>query len=86
MGTSFKEVTKAAGKGVFPEKKSIEDFIATSRVFAESADPEWRDAMDEYMDHLENFIRAFEEQQLEVMLHEIRDLQYRMKACHKEFK
>ena len=86
MGSSFKEVIAAAGKGIFPDKRSIEDFVATSRVFAESADPEWSDAMDEYMDHLENFIRASEEKQLEVMLHEIRDLQYRMKACHKEFK
>jgi XXXCH domain-containing protein len=86
MGSSFKEITKAAGKEAFPENKSIEDFVATSRIFAESADPEWSDAMDEYMDHLENFIRAVEEQQLELMLHEIRDLQYRMKACHKEFK
>jgi XXXCH domain-containing protein len=86
MGSSFKEITKTAAKGAFPEKKSIEDFVATSRIFAESADPEWSDAMDEYMDHLENFIRAVEKQQLEVMLHEIRDLQYRMKACHKEFK
>ena len=86
MGSSFKTITKAAENGVFPEKKSIEDFVATSRIFAESTEPEWSDAMDEYMDHLENFIRAFEEQQLEVMLHEIRDLQYRMKACHKEFK
>jgi hypothetical protein len=42
--------------------------------------------MEEYMDHLENFIRAIEQQQFEVMLHEIRDLQYRMKACHREFK
>jgi len=86
MGTSFKEITKATERGVFPDKKSVEDFIATSRVFAESADTEWSESMDEYMDHLENFIRAVEEQQLAVMLHEIRDLQYRMKACHKEFK
>jgi XXXCH domain-containing protein len=86
MGSSFKEVTKAAEMGAFPEKKSIEDFVATSRIFAESADPEWSDAMDEYLDHLENFILAVEEQQHEPMLHEIRDLQYRMKACHKEFK
>ena len=86
MGTSFKEITKSAERGNFPEKKSIEDFVATSRLFAESADPEWSEAMDEYMDHLENFIGAVEEQQLAVMLHEIRDLQYRMKACHKEFK
>lgn len=86
MGSSFKEVTRAAGLGTFPDKKATEDFIATSRVFAESADPEWSDAMAEYMDHLENFIHAVEQQQLELMLHEIRDLQYRMKACHKEFK
>ena len=86
MGSSFREVTKAVGKGMFPGKKSLDDFIATSRVFAESAEPEWSDAMDEYMDHLENFIRAVKDQQLEVMLHEIRDLQNRMKVCHKEFK
>jgi XXXCH domain-containing protein len=86
MGSSFKEITKSATGGKFPETRSVDDFVGTSRVFAESADVEWKDAMDEYMDHLENFVRAIEEQQFEVMNHEIRDLQYRMKACHKEFK
>lgn len=86
MGTSFKEIVKAAERDAFPEKQAIEDFIATSRIFAESADPEWSDAMEEYMDHLENFIHAVEQQQLPVIQHEIRDLHYRMKACHKEFK
>lgn len=86
MGSSFKEVTRAAGNKVFPPQKAVEDFVTTSRIFAETADPEWHEAMEEYMDHLENFIRAIEQQQFEVMLHEIRDLQYRMKACHREFK
>jgi len=86
MGMSFKEVTKEAEKGKFPAPESVADFIETSRIFAGSADPEWKDAMDEYMDHLENFVRAIEGQQFEVMRHEIRDLQYRMQACHKEFK
>jgi len=86
MGTSFKEVTRAAEQGAFPGKDSLDDFIATSRIFAEAAEPEWREAMAEYMDHLENFIRAVDGHQFEVMLHEIRDLQYRMKACHKDFK
>lgn len=86
MGSSFKEITRSTAKGKFPEKKSIDDFVGTSRVFAESADSEWKDAMDEYMDHLENFIRAVDEKQYDVMLHEIRDLQNRMKACHREFK
>jgi len=86
MGSSFKEITKSSADGKFPETISVEDFVKTSRIFAESADSEWKDAMDEYMDHLENFVRAIEEQQFELMLHEIRDLQYRMKGCHKEFK
>ena len=86
MGSSFKAVAETAAKGIFPDKKSIADFVATSKIFAASADPEWSGAMAEYMDHLENFIRAVDEQQLEVMRHEVRDLQYRMKACHKEFK
>ena len=86
MGASFKEIVKLATAGKFPETGAVDDFVGTSRIFAVSADPEWQDAMDEYMDHLENFIRAIEGQQFEVMLHEIRDLQYRMKSCHKEFK
>ena len=86
MGSSFKEITKSAANGKFPETRSVDDFVETSRIFAESADSEWKDAMEEYMDHLENFIRAIEGQQFEVMHHEIRDLQYRMKGCHKEFK
>ena len=86
MGSSFKEITKSTADGEFPEARSVDDFVKTSRIFAESADSEWKDAMDEYMDHLENFVRAVEGGQFEVMLHEIRDLQYRMKACHKEFK
>ena len=86
MGSSFKEITKSAAAGEFPETRAVDDFVKTSKIFAESADLEWKDAMDEYMDHLENFVRAIEGQQFEVVLHEIRDLQYRMKGCHKEFK
>ena len=86
MGTSFKEITKSAGAGKFPDRRQIADFFETSKVFAESADPEWKDALDEYMDHLDNFMRAIEGRQFEVMIHEIRDLQNRMKACHKEYK
>ncbi len=40
----------------------------------------------EFADYLQNFIRAIEKQEFEVMHHEIQDLGYRMKACHKEFK
>ena len=86
MGSSFKELTRAVEAGNYPGKQSVDDFVATCRVFAEAADPDWKEAMDEFMDHLENFIRAIEKQEFEVMHHEMRDLGYRMKACHKEFK
>ena len=85
MGTSFKKITREAAEGRFPEAAAVDDFVLTSRIFAEAADPEWQDAMDEYMDHLENFVLAVKRQEREVMLHEIRDLQNRMKACHQEF-
>ncbi len=86
MGVSFKEIIKSAAAGKFPESRYVDDFVETSKIFAEKADSEWKDAMDEFMDHLENFVRAIEGQQFEVMHHEIRDLQYRMKGCHREFK
>ena len=86
MGSSFKELTREIEAGNYPGKQSVDDFVATCRVFAEAADPDWKEAMDEFMDHLENFIRAVEKQEFEVMHHEMRDLGYRMKACHKEFK
>jgi XXXCH domain-containing protein len=86
MGISFKEITRSASAGEFPDTKHVDDLVETSRIFSRAADSEWKDAMDEYMDHLENFVRAVEGHQFDQMLHEIRDLQYRMKSCHKEYK
>ena len=86
MGRSFKEIVRSVSAGGFPEDSSMDDFVLTSKIFADAADPEWKNAMDEYMDHLENFVRAVKNQEFEVLQHEIRDLENRMKACHREFK
>lgn len=86
MGTSFKEISRSAAEGRFPETAAVDEFVLTSKIFAGAADPEWKDVMDEYMDHLENFVLAVKRRERELMLHEIRDLQNRMKACHREFK
>ena len=53
---------------------------------AEFAEPEWQEAMNEYLYHLENLIRAVERQQFEVVEHELRDLRTRWVACHRDFK
>ena len=52
----------------------------------EFAEPEWRNAMKEYMDHLANLQRAAAANQLEVVAHELRDLAARWAACHRDFK
>ena len=50
------------------------------------ADPEWGEALQEFLDHLSVLISAVEEGRNEAALHEIRDLGSRMSACHREFK
>ncbi len=86
LAKSFGQLKKDVARGDFPDAKAMGDFLADSREFAGFAEPEWQEAMDEYMDHLENLERAVKDRQLDVIKHEIRDLGYQMKACHKEFK
>ena len=53
---------------------------------ADCAEPEWQEAMHEYLDHLENLKRAVQRQQRDDVEHELRDLRTRWVACHREFK
>ena len=62
------------------------DFVESSRAFAAMAEPDWANAMQEYLDHLANLEHAVANRQQEVMLHELRDLQNCMSSCHREFK
>ncbi len=57
-----------------------------SQALANLAEPEWQGAMQEYLDHVHNLQMAMEQQQLELVRHELRDLAARMVACHREFK
>ena len=73
-------------QGGWPDARTLEDFVATSRAFAAMAEPDWATAMQEYLDHLANLEHAVANRQQEVMLHELRDLQNCMASCHREFK
>ena len=86
LGAGFKALQQAAGQGAWPEDRTLQDFVATSRAFAAMAEPDWETAMQEYLDHLANLEHAVANRQQEVMLHELRDLQNCMAACHREFK
>ena len=86
LAQTFKTVKKSIADGQFPDDAVMEALIADSKAFGEFADEDWKPAMEEYLDHLENLQHAVQTKQLETAAHEVRDLQHRMKACHQEFK
>jgi XXXCH domain-containing protein len=74
----FKALQGAVRDGNLPTVEALAEFVKDSERMAEFAEPEWRQAMHEYMDHLANLQRAVE--------HELRDLAARWVACHRDFK
>lgn len=94
---SFKSIKKRLAKefkalqidvlnGNVPNEEALAAFVKDSERMAEFADPEWQEAMHEYMDHLENLKRAVNKRQLEDVRHELRDLRTRWISCHRDFK
>ena len=69
-----------------PRADALAEFINDSREMAKFAEPEWQAAMDEYIDHLGTLKQAVEQEQYEIVQHEIRDLKNRMVQCHRDFK
>ena len=86
LGASFKALQQAVSQGAFPDDRTLGDFAESSRAFAAMAEPDLENAMQEYLDHLAILSHAVAGRQQEVMLHELRDLQNCMAACHREFK
>ncbi len=86
MAAQLARLQQAAAAGILPPKAQLMQFVQDSRQMAAMAEPEWKPAVEEYMDHLENLLRAVEDQQLEVARHELRDLTVRMRQCHRDFK
>jgi XXXCH domain-containing protein len=76
----------AAQNGKIPDEAALGKFVKDSKRMAEFSEPEWQDAMNEYLDHLANLQRAAAEKQFEVVEHELRDLKNRWFACHQDFK
>jgi XXXCH domain-containing protein len=86
LAISMKDLSKAASAGNIPEPEAVSRFVEDSKKFAEFAEPEWKEEMDEYLDHLGNLLAAVEEGRLEAVRHELRDLKNRTNACHREYK
>jgi XXXCH domain-containing protein len=86
LATEFKRLQDAVRQGDLPSEKDLAAFVADSKRMADFAEPEWQEAMNEYLDHLANLQHAVAARQFEVVAHELRDLKARWKACHSEFK
>ena len=86
LAKEFKALQSEVQKGNIPNADALAAFVKDSERMADFAEPEWQEAMNEYMDHLENLKRAMDRQQLDDAAHELRDLRTRWKECHRDFK
>lgn len=86
LGRTFKAMRKAVEEGRIPTDDLLEAFVQDSTYMNDVADPEWKEAMEEYLDHLANLEAAVARGQRDVVAHELRDLGTCMKTCHREFK
>ena len=86
LAKEFKALQLDVRNGKLPNQVALAAFVKDSERMAEFAEPEWQEAMHEYMDHLENLKLASKRKQLEVVEHELRDLRTRWVDCHRDFK
>ncbi len=87
LNGTFKDLLHQAKEANgMPDPETLARFADRSRAFARHAEPEWREAMEEYLDHLGNLERAVREGHPETVAHELRDIKSRVAACHREFK
>lgn len=86
LAAAFGELMKAATSATLPQESRVQTYLELSAQFARHADPAWGAEMQEYLDHVENLRLAFQNRQVEMFRHELRDLQNRMKICHRDFK
>lgn len=86
LTAAFKELQHQASQGQLLSAAVLRDFVEGSQALAKLGEPDWEEAMREYLDHVNNLQLAVEKRQLELVRHELRDLAACMAACHREFK
>jgi XXXCH domain-containing protein len=84
LAEAFSELLELAQMWLLPAESQVMKFMELSREFVLLADPGWESEITEYMAHVENLFFAVKNKQLEIFLHEIRDLKILVKTCHQE--
>ncbi len=86
LAKEFKALQNDVQSGNLPNAETLTHFVKDSERMSDFAEPEWQEAMHEYLDHLDNLKRAVQRQQLDDVEHELRDLKIRWVSCHRDFK
>ena len=86
LAKEFKALQNEVRNGQLPDSETLAAFVKDSERMADFAEPDWQEAMHEYMDHLENLKRAVANRQIKDVEHELRDLKTRWVACHRDYK
>lgn len=81
----FGLLKKLAGQGEVPPLRLVTEFLTLSQESARFAEPAWQAPMQEFLDHAANLERAHARGHLELIAHELRDLEARMRTCHEEY-
>jgi len=82
LSHTFDELCDAVNRNVLPGAQTVKEFLDQCNAFAAMADPDWRDAVKEFLDHAENLFRTVEKGDRQAISHELDDLRRRMTGCH----
>ena len=73
-------------EGRMPQAKDVAEFVETSAEMDDLCEPEWRTAMDEYMELLESFKAAISSGIREKARQRFQGLLTSKISCHKQFR
>ncbi len=80
----FSELLELAQMWLLPAESQVMKFMELSREFVLLADPAWEKEIATYLTHAENLYFAVKNKQVEIFLHELRNLKMLVKSCHQE--
>jgi XXXCH domain-containing protein len=86
LAASWTALKKAAAGGSLPAASLLHDFLRDNEAFLQQAEPEYQAELDIYLSHVHNLEQAFRLGKLDMLQHELADIQASLLRCHKEFK
>ncbi len=86
LAASWTALKKAAASGSLPPETLLHDFLRDNEAFLQQAEPEYQAELDVYLSHVHNLEQAYRLGNLDMLQHELADIQASLLRCHKDFK